>query len=129
MNIVALVGNLTKAPEARDTPSGSTVCTLRVAVNERVKQGDTWADRANYVDVAVFGKRAESAAKYLVKGNRVGVKGRLRWNEWTTEDGHKRQSLSVIAEELEFLTPKKDAGSGGSGGSAAAPGPYDDVEF
>src|SRR5205823_7377143 len=80
INRVVLVGNLTKDPELRHTPSGTAVCKLRIAVNTRQKdpQGN-WGDKPNYFDVTVWGNQGESCAQYLSKGRPVGVDGRLDW--------------------------------------------------
>ena len=89
INRVVLVGNLTKDPELRHTPSGNPVCKLRIAVNTRQKDAATgaWGDKPNYFDVTVWGNQAESCAQYLSKGRPVGVDGRLDWREWEAQDG------------------------------------------
>src|SRR6266404_7906139 len=100
INRVVLVGNLTKDPELRTTPSGTSVCKLRVAVNTRQKDSSTgeWGDKPNYFDVTVWGNQAESCAQYLSKGRPVGVDGRLEWREWDATDGSgKRQAVEVVA--------------------------------
>lgn len=104
INRVILAGNLTRDPELRATPSGTSVCTLRLAVNERVKNTTTgeWTDRANYFNITVWGGQGESCARYLTKGSGVAIDGRLRWHEWET-DGQKRQQIDVIAENVQFL--------------------------
>jgi single-strand DNA-binding protein len=118
INRVVLVGNLTRDPELRTTPGGTSVCKLRLAVNSRTKGADgNWADKPNYFDVTVWGNQAESCAQYLSKGRPVGVDGRLDWREWDAQDGTKRQAVEVIAESVQFLGGR-DAGEGGgaSGG-------------
>jgi len=110
MNSVFLVGNLTRDPELHSLQNGMSVCDLRIAVSERFKQADgSWGDRSNYFNVTVFGHRAETAAQWLSKGRKIGVSGRLRWQEWETQDGQKRQSVSVIAHDIEFLSPKSES--------------------
>ena len=81
INRVVLVGNLTKDPELRHTPSGTAVCKIRLAVNTRQKDAQTgeWGDKPNYFDVTVWGNQGESCAQYLAKGRPVGVDGRLDW--------------------------------------------------
>lgn len=106
INVVALTGNLTRAPELRDA-GGTSVTTLRMAVNERVKQDDVWSDRANYFDVTVWGGSAEACCKYLGKGSAIAVQGRLRWREWTAKDGAARQSVDVVASAVQF--PPRDS--------------------
>jgi single-strand DNA-binding protein len=105
INRVVLVGNLTKDPELRHTPSGTPVCKLRVAVNTRQKDATTgeWGDKPNYFDVTVWGNQAESCAQYLSKGRPIGVDGRLDWREWEAQDGSKRQAVEIIADTVQFL--------------------------
>jgi single-strand DNA-binding protein len=116
INRVVLVGNLTKDPELRHTPSGTAVCKLRLAVNTRQKdpQGN-WGDKPNYFDVTVWGNQGESCAQYLSKGRPVGVDGRLDWREWDAQDGSKRQAVEIIADTVQFLGSREGGGGGGAG--------------
>jgi single-strand DNA-binding protein len=120
INSVVLVGNLTKDPELRHTPSGTAVTTLRVAVNDRVKKGEEWTDAAYYFDVTVWGRTAENCAQYLAKGRPVGVQGKLTWREWDAQDGSKRQSVEVVADNVQFLG-SRDGGGGDGGGQQFVP--------
>jgi single-strand DNA-binding protein len=112
INSVVLVGNLTRDPELRATPSGTSVCSLRVAVNDRIKDPTTgeWGDKANYFDVDVFGGQGERCAQYLARGRQVAVSGRLRWREWETQDGQKRQAVSIVADNVQFIGPREGGG-------------------
>jgi single-strand DNA-binding protein len=112
INSVVLVGNLTRDPELRHTPSGTAVTTLRIAVNDRVKRGEEWTDAAYYFDVTVWGRTAENCAQYLAKGRPVGVQGKLTWREWDAQDGSKRQSVEVVADNVQFLGSRGDDGGG-----------------
>ena len=113
INRVVLVGNLTKDPELRHTPSGTALCKLRLAVNTRQKDGATgeWSDKPNYFDVTVWGNQGERCAEFLAKGRAVGVDGRLDWREWDAQDGSKRQAVEIIADTVQFLG-SRDAGGG-----------------
>jgi single-strand DNA-binding protein len=115
INRVVLVGNLTRDPELRHTPSGTAVCSLRLAVNTRRKDAATgeWAEKPNYFDVTVWGNQGENCAQYLAKGRPVAVDGRLEWREWEAQDGAKRQAVEIIADSVQFL--------GGRGESEAEP--------
>jgi single-strand DNA-binding protein len=113
INSVVLVGNLTRDPELRHTPSGTAVTTLRLAVNDRVKRGEDWQDAAYYFDVTVWGRTAENCAQYLAKGRPVGVQGKLTWREWDAQDGTKRQSVEVVADNVQFLGGRADGDGGG----------------
>ena len=140
INRVVLVGNLTRDPELRHTPSGMAVCSLRIAVNDRVKRGEEWQDAAYYFDVTVWGRDAENCAQYLAKGRPVGVQGKLTWREWDAQDGTKRQAVEVTANNVQFLGGRGDgAGEGGgnqfvpagasSGSDADFQGSDDDIPF
>jgi single-strand DNA-binding protein len=115
INVSVITGNLTRDPELRHTGGGTAVTELRVAVNGRRKNGQTgeWEDKANYLDVTVFGARAEAIAKHLSKGSPVAVEGRLDWQEWEAKDGSgKRQAVKIIANHVQFLGNKpKDTDS------------------
>jgi single-strand DNA-binding protein len=117
INRVVLTGNLTQDPELRSLPSGTSVCKLRIAVNTRRKgaSGD-WEDKPNYFDVTVWGAQGENCARYLAKGRPVALDGRLEWREWETPDGHKRQAVDVVADTVQFLGGRDDAGGGAASG-------------
>jgi len=112
INRVLVTGNLTKDPELRSTPSGTSICKLRIAVNSRRKDASgQWVDKPNYFDVTVWGAQGENCAQYLQKGRGVAIDGRLDWREWDATDGSgKRQAVESIADTVQFL------GGGGDGG-------------
>ena len=122
VNRVVVVGNLTRDPELRHTPSGTPVCSLRIAVNTRRKDASgQWADKANYFSVSVFGQQAENCAQYLSKGRPVAIDGRLEWREWE-QDGNKREAVEIVADSVQFLGGRGD-GEGGGGGYIPADAP------
>jgi len=110
-NKVILIGNLTKDPEIRYTPSGTAVASFRLAVNHRYKQGEEFKEEVCYIDIVVFGKQAESCGQFLNKGNGVIVEGRLQEKRWEGEDGQKRSKHEVVAQTVRFL-PKRSEGQG-----------------
>src|SRR2546423_5543808 len=118
INRVVLVGNLTRDPELRHTPSGTAVCSLRIAVNTRRKDGQSgqWVDKPNYFSISVFGNQAESCSQYLSKGRPVAIDGRLDWREWEGQDGQKREAVEIVAESVQFLGGRGDGELGGGGG-------------
>ena len=121
LNRVTLVGRLTRDPELRHTGGGDPICSIRLACSSRGRGDDgQWTDKPNYFDVTVFGRQAETASTYLAKGRRIGVDGRLSWREWQAQDGSKRQSVEVIANDVFFLDSRGD-GEGGGGGGAGFP--------
>jgi single-strand DNA-binding protein len=130
LNRVVITGNLTRDPELRSLPSGMSVCSLRIASNTRRKNQQTgeWEDKPNYFDVTVWGAQGENCARYLSKGRPLGVDGRLEWREWETQDGAKRQSVSIIADSVQFLGSRDDAGSG-NGFAGKSDVPVDEKDF
>jgi single-strand DNA-binding protein len=117
INRVILTGNLTSDPDLRSLNSGTSVCRLRLAVNGRRKdnQSGEWVDKPNYFDVTVWGAQGENCARYLSKGRPVAIDGRLEWREFTDKEGNKRQAVEVIAESVQFLGGRDDAGGGAPG--------------
>ena len=126
INRVIISGNLTRDAELRKTASGLPVLGFGVAVNDRRKDPATgeWQDYPNFVDVTLFGTRAESIAPFLTKGAKVAIEGKLRWSQWE-RDGQKRSKIEVIAEEVEFMTRKAETGDQ----APSAPAPNDDLPF
>lgn len=122
INRVVITGNLTRDPELRATGSGMNVLKMGVAVNDRRKNQQTgeWEEYPNFVDVTVFGARAEALSRFLSKGSKVAIEGKLRWSQWESQQGEKRSKLEVIADEVEFLS-SRDGGSGGSSHYEAPP--------
>jgi single-strand DNA-binding protein len=117
INTVTVSGNLTREPELRNLPSGQAVCSLRIAHNERYKDASgAWADRAAYFDVTVWSGLGEWMGRNLSKGQKVVVSGRLRWREWDTPDGNKRQAVDITADSVIPIV-RDGAGSNGGGGS------------
>lgn len=110
INKVIVTGNLTRDAELRETPSGFQVLGFGVAVSDRRKNQQTgqWEDWTNFVDCTMFGNRAASVAKFLQKGTKVAVEGKLRWSQWQAQDGSKRSKLEVVVDELEFMAPRRD---------------------
>jgi single-strand DNA-binding protein len=109
INRVVLIGRLTRDPELRALPSGTSVCGLRIACNSARKDADgEFVERPNFFDVNVYGAAAESVSRYIHKGSRVGVDGRLEWREWETTDQAKRQAVDIVAETVQFLDGPSD---------------------
>lgn len=106
-NIVIFTGNLTRDAELKNTASGTSILSFSVAVNDRVKSNGEWTDRANYIDCVMFGTRAESLSKFLHKGIKVAVIGKLHWSSYE-KDGKKRSKIDIYVETVELLTPKQN---------------------
>ena len=110
MNLLAIVGNLTRDPESRTTNTGKTVCTFSVAVNRRQKDKDG-NNVADFFRVSAWGQTGENCQKYLAKGRKVGVTGSVSVHTYQAQDGTTKASLEVFANDVEFLTPKGDGQS------------------
>jgi single-strand DNA-binding protein len=131
INRVVLTGNLTRDPELRSLPSGTSVCKLRIASNTRRKGASgEWEDKANFFDVTVWGAQGENCSRFLSKGRPVALDGRLEWREWEAQDGSgKRQSVEIIADSVQFLGGRDDAPSGGGGFTPQSDVPVDNRDF
>ena len=136
MNNVSVVGNATRDPELRFTPSGQAIATFGIAVNRswRNKQSNEWEEAVSFFDVTCWAQMAENVAESVTKGTRVLVSGRLEQRSWETNDGEKRSKVEIVAEEigpsLRFATAgvtKNERrggdfeGGGGGGGTSSAP--------
>jgi len=105
---VILLGNLTRDPELRYTPSGTAVASFSVAINHRYRspnanENGKYREETSFIDVVAFGRQGETCAEYLSKGQPVLVDGRLSQRRWESQDGQKRNKLEVIANTVRFL--------------------------
>lgn len=106
INHVNISGNLTRDPELRTTAGGTNILSFGVAVNDRRKNPQTgaWEDVPNFVDCIVFGQRAEAVSRFISKGSKVAIEGKLRFSSWETKDGDRRSKLEVVVDEIDFLS-------------------------
>lgn len=102
INVVVLVGRLTRDSELKYTPSGYAICRFSIAVNRSKKQDETWVDEPHYFDIEFYGKSAEGLSKYLLKGRQVAVQGELRQDRWE-KDGQQRSKVVVVASTIRPL--------------------------
>src|SRR2546425_11111567 len=108
LNKVLLIGNLTRPPELRYTPSGTAVADLRLAVNRTyTTQGGETREEATFLTVVVGSKQGESCGEYLDKGSQVFVEGRLQPRDWEGKDGQKRTVPEVVPERVQFMSRGK----------------------
>jgi len=126
------IGNLGADPELRTTTSGTSVCEFRLAINESWfdKASNERKERTEWIRVIVWGKSGENCAKYLSKGSKAFVEGRIQTREWQDKDGNKRYTTEIVANSVQFLSTRGSAGGGshapsGGGGSK----PFDDSEI
>ncbi len=105
-NKIILIGKLTRDPEVRYTPQGTSVCNFGIAVNRKYKQGDELKEEVTFINVVVFGKQADTCGQYLNKGSSVLVEGRLQERRWETEEGQQRSKYEVVAQTVRFLSRK-----------------------
>jgi single-strand DNA-binding protein len=118
-NRVVLVGNLTRDPELRYTPSGTAVTEIGLAINDRRKgPGGDWIEETTFVDVTLWERTAEVASEYLTKGSPVLIEGRLKLDTWE-KDGKKNSKLRVVGEKMQMLGSRTGSGGGGSGGGGS----------
>ena len=109
MNRVILIGNLTRDPELTETPSGVAVCRFSIAVSRDYANSDGNRE-TDFFNITVWRARAENCGKYLKKGNKVAVIGSLQTRSYEDKDGIKRNITDVVANEVEFLTPRSATG-------------------
>ena len=131
LNKVLLIGNLTRDPELRYIPSGSAVATFTVAVNRVYKdQAGEKKEQVSFLRVVVWGRRAEVCGEYLSKGSPVFVEGRLQSREWETQEGQKRSTVEVVADNVQFLrgAVKQGAPAAAQAGGGAQGQPSEDIE-
>lgn len=133
INRVVISGNLTRDPEWRG--SGQSALALGVAVNDERKDPDTgeWVETPNFIDCVVFGNRARALERYLERGTKVTIEGKLRWSSWEAQDGTRRSKVEVVVDEIEFSNRQGDTGGqrerrqpreAHTGGYVAGPGAY-----
>lgn len=132
VNRATILGNLGAAPELTETSSGTAVCNLSVATNERWtdKQGQK-QERTEWHRVIVFGRQAENCHRYLAKGRQVYIEGRIQTRKWEDKDGNTRYTTEIVALTVQFLSGD---GGGAQGGAKAPPpsgggGGFDDDEI
>ena len=136
INRAVVSGGLTRDPDFCQTPAGI-VARLRIAFATRRRVDGEWKEKANYVDVDVWGAQAESAGRYLSRGRQVAVDGRLEWSEYEGRDGSKRQALRIVADNVQFLgargVTERDGGVAGSadavGEGGRAESEHDEIPF
>ena len=113
INTVTIAGRSTKDPELKVTPSGTTVLSLLLAVNDTKKNAqDEWEETANFFDCVLFGKRAESLAQYIPKGSKLTINGRLHQDRWQAQDGTNRSRVSIIVQDIELPPRTQPQGTG-----------------
>lgn len=117
MNIITVIGRLTRDPELRFTSEGKAVATLRLAVPRRKKDAEPV-----YIDVVTWGEQAKVCAEHLHKGRQIGITGRLEDRHWQADDGSKRTSYEIVANTVDFL------GSPSKSGEPEGAQPVEDLE-
>lgn len=137
INRVIVSGNLTREPEVRTTASGNPVMGFGIAVNDRRKNSQTgeWEDYPNFIGCTMFGARAQSVSRFLSKGSKVAIDGKLRWSQWETNEGQKRSKIEIIVDEIEFMSSISNGAQVPATASATAVDPMtstlydDDIAF
>lgn len=119
LNSVTISGNLTRDPELKTFNSGAELCEFSVAVNERVKNGEEWEDRASFFDVKLWKGIGRWVSENLRKGDGIAVSGRLNQERWES-DGNNRSKVVIVADSI---MPRKGEGGGGNGGGYSGGSP------
>lgn len=114
MNNVSLIGRLVADPELKHTQSGTAYCNFRIAVDRRVKAGEE--KQADFITIVAWQQRAEFVSKYFAKGNRIALTGSIRTGSYTAQDGSKRYTTEVWADNIEFCESKNSSSNGGNYG-------------
>ncbi len=127
-NKVILIGNLTRDPELRVTPSGTSICKFGLAVNRSyTTQDGEKREETTFVDIDAFGKPAEIISKYMAKGRPILIEGRLKLDQWEDKNtGDKRSRLGVVCENFQFLGGRGEGESGGAEGGGGSRGNFEE---
>ncbi len=128
LNKVMLIGNLGADPELRQTSSGASVCEMRIATTESWfdKNANERKEKTEWHRIIVWGKVGENCAKYLKKGRKAYVEGRIQTREWQDQSGNKRWTTEIVANNVQFLSPR---GEGGGAGNYGGPPPPSDNDI
>lgn len=111
-NKVFLMGNLTRDPELRATPSGTAVCQFGLAVNRVYNSSNgERQEETTFVDVEAWGRQAETVSKYVTKGNPLFVEGRLKLDSWENKEGEKRSKMKVVLENMQLISQRGESGN------------------
>jgi len=117
LNKVFLIGRLTRDPELRYTPSGQAVASAGMAVNREYVSKEEKREDTCFINLVIWGKRAEVWAEYLKKGSLIFVEGRLQYRQWETQDSEKRSTVEVVVEDFQFLDRATTVIEGGKEGT------------
>ena len=120
MNKVVLIGNLTRDPELQTTNGGVSVCRFALAVTRRFANSDGERD-ADFINITVWRNLAETCHKYLKKGSKCAIIGRIQTSSYDAPDGSKRYTTDVVADEVEFINSSRNGADEGEGASYTAP--------
>jgi len=107
INVVALVGRLTRDSELKYTKSGMPIARFSLAINRSVKRGEEWEDEASFIDIDFWGKAAEAVNRFLTKGQQVAVEGELRQDRWENQDGKTLSRIKIVGNEIRFIESGK----------------------
>lgn len=128
INRVIIIANTTRDVELKSTPSGASVANFSIASNRKYKAGDETKEEVSYFDCVVWGKLAELCEKYVKKGDRVGIEGRLQQRRWET-DGKKSSKVEIVVENVQFLSNKNKSQVGDNSSSGDNPFSDEDIPF
>ncbi len=127
MNKVYLIGNLTRDPEASTTSSGVSLCRISIAVNRRFASADG-SREVDYFNVTAWRGLADNCAKYLKKGTKIAVSGSIQTRTYDRQDGTKGFAVDIVADDIEFLSPKGEGGATVDDGQPVASNPVNNLQ-
>ncbi len=113
INVITLVGRLTRDSELKYTNSGTAICKFSLAVNRKKRQDEQWVEEVSYFDITLWGKLGEAISQYLNKGKQVAVSGELRQNRWE-QDGQNRSKVEIVASHVQLLSGDSQASGQGA---------------
>ena len=116
------IGNLGRDPELKYTQGGTAVLRFSIASNSRKRDGGEWVDHTSWIEVVIFGKRAESLSKHIGKGSKVAVRGRIEIRTFEKKDGTQGKAVEFLADDLEFAGGERRERSSGGGSAPQADG-------
>jgi len=119
-HVVLVGGNLTREAELRYTNNGSALLSFSIAMNRSFKQGETWEEKTDFFRIIYWGKPAEAIAKYLTRGKKVAVEGRLSQNRWQSQEGKNMSSIEVVASNVVLMGGRQQSGDAIAGGNPEA---------
>lgn len=120
LNRVLMIGRLVRDPELRHTPSGTAVASFSIASNRSYTANNEKKEQTSFFNCVAWGKLGELIVEYCKKGHRVGLEGRLQQRSWDDQSGNKRSTVEIVADNIQFLTPRESSSADSQGSMGAS---------